>query len=181
MRRRSTCLNARLSRAPSYYEAELDWGNALVDAKRPREAIEHYQAAVRLDPKAFMPHYNVANTLFALGDTAGAVADYESALRLKPNFPQAHFNLGLVFAQSGRLTEAVEQFETVLKLDPNYFAAGWNLAKAYASLQRPEEAIATAKEAVSAAQSAGNQEFVKQMEGWLAEYEAEQGKGARKP
>jgi cytochrome c-type biogenesis protein CcmH/NrfG len=39
-------------------DAEVNWGNALLQLRRFDEAVTHYAAAVRLDPERAAVHFN---------------------------------------------------------------------------------------------------------------------------
>ncbi len=163
---------------PDMTSPEINWGNVLVSLKRPQEAIAHFQAASRINPKAALPHFNLANTLRDLGDMPGAVDEYSAAIHLQSDFVEAHFNLGLVFAQTGRLPQAVDEFRTILTINQSYFPAWGNLMHALADLNRPDDAVAAAKQAISAARGIGNPEAAVQFESWLEDYQSHRSKDA---
>ena len=80
--------------------------------------MEQYRQAVRLDPGAWMAHYELGGLLGQAGNMSEAKTESETAVRLNPSFPTAHLNLGLALVQLGQLDEAERQFEEVLRLDP---------------------------------------------------------------
>lgn len=58
-------------------------GNALLETNRPAEAVEAYQAAVRLNPRYPAPHINLAIVLGRLGRADEARIEQQIALRLE--------------------------------------------------------------------------------------------------
>jgi predicted Zn-dependent protease len=48
------------------------------------EALDEFQAAVRLDPHANYARHNLARALLQKGDVSGAIREYEEDLRLDP-------------------------------------------------------------------------------------------------
>jgi tetratricopeptide (TPR) repeat protein len=116
-------------------------GNALADAGRIDEALEHYHAALRQIPDYVEGHNNLANALAAAGKTGEAIEHYHQALRLRGNDVEAHNNLGNVLAQMGRTDEAIQHYQQVLRLRPDYAETHNNLGNALAALRRTDEAM----------------------------------------
>jgi tetratricopeptide (TPR) repeat protein len=112
------------------------------------EALRHYAAAVRINPRYPVAQFNYGNALAATGDLEGAVAHLEEALRLKPHYAEAANNLGNYFLRLGRTAEALGQFRAAVALAPGFAAAHVNLANVSAQGGRTEEALAHYGEAV---------------------------------
>lgn len=104
------------------------------------DAIEHYEAALSLNPSA-QAHNNLANVLLQAGHTAVAREHYAAALRLRPDFADAHNNLGNLLARAGELPAAAEHYEAALRLRPDLADAHANLANVLAQTGRVAEAI----------------------------------------
>jgi tetratricopeptide (TPR) repeat protein len=132
---------AALVRFPNSAMAQYDLAAALANQGRVQEAIEHYDAALRIDPKYATAHYNMAIALANLGRVQEAIEHYEAALRISPNFAAAHNNLAVAFVQLGRTQEAIGHFGEAVRINPNYVAAHFNLAIALENLGKEEEAI----------------------------------------
>src|SRR5271154_5996898 len=62
--------------------------------QRPDVAVQLIQAAIAKKPDAHIFHYNLAESLHALGRTEDAVASYRRAVELAPDYFEAHNNLG---------------------------------------------------------------------------------------
>lgn len=107
-------------------------GEALAKSGRMDEAVEQFEAALRLKPDFAEAHNNLGNAWSGMpGRRAAAAAQIEAALRLRPDYPEAYNNLGNVWAATpGRLDDAVREYERALELRPDYAEAHFNLALA---------------------------------------------------
>jgi tetratricopeptide (TPR) repeat protein len=116
-------------------------GNALLQAGRMQEGIEHYEQALRIEPDFAEAHNNLGIALLQLGNVAEAVGQYEQALRIKPDFADAHSNLGDALLRLGKVAEAIGYYEQALRIKPDFALAHHNLGVALFRLDRIEEAI----------------------------------------
>jgi tetratricopeptide (TPR) repeat protein len=117
--------------------AEHNLGVALAaDPNRLQEAIEHYRAALRIEPNAARTHTDLGTALSQLPNRLPeAVAEYRAALEILPDAPIPHNNLANTLSRlPGGLPEAIAEYETALRLAPSYTEARANLAIAHASL-----------------------------------------------
>jgi Flp pilus assembly protein TadD len=141
--------------------AEHNLGNALLETpSRLPEAVEHLQAALRLNPDSVSTHSDLGTALARMGRTPEAIAEFQTALRIKPDSAivranlesaqkqvqtdsaEAHYGKGVDLSNVGRVTEAVAEFEAALKLRPNYAEAENNLGVAFTQLPaRSTEAL----------------------------------------
>ena len=131
--------------------AQNDLGNALSEAGRPQEAMEHFREAVRLKPRYAMAHNNLGGVLAQTGHLQEAIEHFQEALRLKPNNADSamtHNNLGHALAQTGQLQEAMEHFQEALRLKPDYATAHNNLGNALLQTGQSQEAIKHYQEAL---------------------------------
>ena len=118
-----------VSACPESAKMRLNLGFALwkLPGRLP-DAVEQFEAAVRIDPDFADAHDNLGYALAKLpGRLPDAIAQFEAALRINPDFVSAHINLGNAFSQlPGRLPDAIAQFEAVVRIDPD-FAPGHNM------------------------------------------------------
>ncbi len=70
----------------------LNLGNALMELRRPAEAVVVYQAASRRDDRLAEAHYGLGSAWAALGGTEAAAA-FSRAIALRPDFALAHEGL----------------------------------------------------------------------------------------
>src|SRR5260221_6101109 len=103
------------SRSAAY---RFNFGKALLQLKRTREACEALEHATTLDP-AYTEAYN--ELALARAET-GALEAAEAALRkdlvLRPSYWEAHNNLGLLLHAMGKADAAVQSLRSPLRLEP---------------------------------------------------------------
>jgi tetratricopeptide (TPR) repeat protein len=90
-------------------------------------------------------------SLFALGDSLGALEAADEALALRPGFPEAFTNRGNALNGLGRSEEAVLAFREALLRAPHDAIAHLNLSNAYRDLKRHEEALASLERTIALA------------------------------
>ena len=120
----------------------IDEGNALEDKGRLEEAMQHYEAAIRLAPNLARAHLNRGNVLFAKDDIDGALAAYTSAIKHHPEYPAAHYNAGNANTRLGRHEAALNAYRETLRLKPDFTDAEVALGGALEELGQNEEAVA---------------------------------------
>jgi tetratricopeptide (TPR) repeat protein len=129
------------AKRPDNLRARNGLAMALDHAGRTAEAIEEFEAALRLAPNDAPLHDNLGVTLESAGRTAEAMQHIETALRLDPKYALAHSNLGNALLRTGDLAAAIDQFEEALRLRPDYADAHYNLAGALDRAGRTAEAV----------------------------------------
>ncbi len=106
------------------------------------EAIEHYSAAIAMDPN-YSEYYNERGNIFLRLDRLDeARADYLRAIDLSPPYFEVFANLGQCFRRMGRMSEAIEAYSRALDLQPNHLLALLGRAKANEEIGRRDAAIA---------------------------------------
>jgi tetratricopeptide (TPR) repeat protein len=134
-----------LKNHPSDVESLILSGQILNAQARPNDAIQPFQAALKLDPQNPAAHYNLGITLAATGDTLRATSELQSAIRLRPNMVQAYRTLGLLGIRKGDMDLLRQSGDGVVAAQPSLpdgylMRAASNLAKdpvaAQADLQK---------------------------------------------
>jgi len=123
------------------YIAHNELGAVLVNRGKTDEAIQHYQATIRLRPDYAEAHNNLGNALAKQGRPEEAIRELLEALRLRPNDGFIHNNLAVALVKQGRLNEAILHYQDAIRLNSNDSAAHYNLALLLASQGRTDEAI----------------------------------------
>lgn len=139
-----------LRRNPSAWMAHNNLANLLAHVPGcSDEALQEYQAAVRLKPDYAEAHYNLANLLIR-EDPESAIAHYRDAVRFKPDFADAHANLATALARTpSRLPEAVAQYQEAIRLQPGLAVTHFDLANALSRMpDRSSEAITEYQKAI---------------------------------
>lgn len=128
---------------PKVAEAYNNRGNALLDLKRPDEALASYDKALALEPDYAEAQTNRATALKELKRFDEALAGYDKALALNPGIPVTHYNRANALSDLKRLDEALASYDRALTLDPGYAEAYYNRGNALVELKRPDEAVAS--------------------------------------
>ncbi|HEX4609934.1 MAG TPA: tetratricopeptide repeat protein [Urbifossiella sp.] len=96
----------------------------LLDKGEFPEAVEQFEAALRMEPDNVANLGNIAVGLMMTGRPDEAAGYLERSLRLRPGHAATHFNLGSVRERQNRLPEALAHYTTAVELDPGLTAAG---------------------------------------------------------
>jgi Flp pilus assembly protein TadD len=105
------------------------------------EAIEHYRAALRINPRSAEAHMDLGSALATQGQVPEGIEHLREALRVRPNFAHAHVNLGRVLAYQGQLQEAVEHYRAALRVVPDSAETHADLGDALVQLGQTTEAV----------------------------------------
>jgi len=106
-----------------------NWAVVLKERGRNDEAIEKFEAAVRLQPDLAEAHCGLADMRQQQGALQAARDSYRRAVELRRDYPRAWNNLGLVLVRMGDLDGAAAALRTALDLDPAYDSPRGNLAR----------------------------------------------------
>jgi tetratricopeptide (TPR) repeat protein len=93
-------------------------GNALDELGRGSEAIETYRAAIKLNPRVALLHYNLAVSLRRAGKQPEAKAAVEKALQCDPARAGSHLVLGAIYQTMGYRVPAILAYSRFLVLEP---------------------------------------------------------------
>jgi tetratricopeptide (TPR) repeat protein len=107
------------------------------------EAIEHYRAALKIDPLLPGLHFELADMLRTLSTAEGrdeAEKEYRAALEANPLDEQAECRLGEIALQRDNLKEANERYARAIQLHPNDPEATIGLAKVFMTMDQPQKA-----------------------------------------
>jgi tetratricopeptide (TPR) repeat protein len=106
-----------------------------------REAIEHYAAAIALDPN-YSEYYNDRGSVHLhIGNLEEAEKDYLKAIELSPPYFEVLTNLAQCYRLMGRMEQAIESYSRALDLEPNQILALLGRAKAYEEVGKAKEAL----------------------------------------
>jgi tetratricopeptide (TPR) repeat protein len=103
-----------------------------VDSKM--EAAKIYKEAMSIDPKLFLPHYNLGCLYHEDKEkqkNEEAQVEYRKAIELDSEFSAAHYNLGILYHDQGKKVEAEEEYKKALELDPENPRGHFNLGLLY--------------------------------------------------
>ena len=98
------------------YFAHNSLGADLFKNGKLKEAMYHYNEAIRLNPNATDFYNNRGICYFALGQPQSAVEDYNKAVALNPEFADAYYNRGVAYVKLGRNQSAFDDFSDAIRL-----------------------------------------------------------------
>ena len=104
-------------------------------------AVSAFESALRLEPKSWEAHYNLALTYLEKGSAEKAVRELRIALPLRSDTPLTNVALGTALRQLNQLDEAVAQFKTALTKEPQSVPALDGLTKTLIDQKRYAAAI----------------------------------------
>lgn len=110
------------------------------------KALERYQAAIAVDAKQAVYHYNMAGALDRLDRWNDALRSYHTAIDLEPDNASIHNGFGFALIGRGEHARGVEQFERAVQLDPSNPVYHSNLARGLELLKKLPEALSAAEE-----------------------------------
>ncbi|ACH40740.1 TPR domain protein [Citrifermentans bemidjiense Bem] len=113
------------------------------------EAVESYRKAIALSPDFMPAHYNLGNSLFALGRSGEAAESYRWALALDPALPQGWHNLALALKAQGAVDEALHALRRAVRVAPDYLEARHTLGQLHHERGELDEAMASFRENLS--------------------------------
>ena len=108
------------------FVAEDSLGAELIDEGRLSDAVSHFQAAVRINPRDAFSRLDLGVCFKRMGNISGAVENYQAALQLSSdrNLRATAFgNLGSIYRVAGDYGRARADFEAALQLLPDYSLA----------------------------------------------------------
>ena len=142
-------LSMAVSLDPGSVQAHLILAESFRDSGREQEAIQEYQAALRLRPDASAPYFGLALTLWRANQPEQAEQSVRKALALSPNDPDAAALLAELLLRRGENAEALRLARLALDRGPNSHRARLTAAKLALAEGRAEEAVATIEPVLS--------------------------------
>lgn len=162
---------------PEYPEAQHNLAVLLAQTGKAQEASAAYQETLRLDPRHAEAHGNYAQLLLKQGLWEEALAHLRASLQIRAEQPAMQGRLAWLLATLplDRLrngAEAVSQAEAACQATERRDARLLDvLAAAYAEAGRFEEALATAREALTRLGSGGDLKLAEGIAGRIKQYE----------
>jgi protein O-mannosyl-transferase len=106
-------------------------GVSLAEEGKIKEAIYHYNEAIRLKP-GYADAYNNKGTAYGkLKQYPLAIENFDKAIALKPDYVKAFYNRGTAYTYVGQYERAVESYSDAIRLNPGYIDAYYNRSVVY--------------------------------------------------
>ena len=124
----SELFNHTLHVTKDNYLAHKFVADALCAEGKNKQAIYHYNEAIRLKPDFSYAYNNRGNAYLELGQYQLAIEDFNKAIRSKPDYATAYSNRGTIYTKLGQYQLAIEDFNNAIRLNPDdadtYFNRG---------------------------------------------------------
>ncbi len=130
-------------------QALCDQGAALARLRRFDEALASYDAALALDARHALAHFQRGNVLRALGQPDAALASYAQAIAARPDFAEAWFNRGVLLHAGGQRQAALESYDRATAINPGLFQAFYNRGNVLKELKAPQQALSSYDRAIA--------------------------------
>jgi tetratricopeptide (TPR) repeat protein len=116
-------------------------GDVNVQLRRFGNAVESYEAYIRLDDQSPTIFYKLATAARGDGRLTRAVSALQQAIKLNPNFHEAHYVLGLCLKDREQIAEARNAFERAITIAPAFIPAREELADIYRLQDRTRDEL----------------------------------------
>lgn len=126
---------------PASFRAENALGCIYVARNDLPTAIARFRAAIDSKPAYAQAHFNLANSLAAVGNIHEAIAHLEAVAQLQPESAVIFNNLGSMLFRVDRIDESIAAFRRAVELSPDWKVAWDNLAITLTQTGRESEAL----------------------------------------
>ena len=107
-----------VEKSPAKARPHNNFGAILLRRGRLPEAIDEFQAALRIKPDDADAHYNLGNALVKQGSLTKGIYHFSEALGRQPGNIKILNNLAATLVLLERYPEAIENFKKALKINP---------------------------------------------------------------
>ena len=129
--------------------AEASHGYVKQRERQYEAAVEHYTAALQLNPDLAEIYHNRGTLQSLLGHSESAIADWDAALACNPDFTEAYFNRGAAKTTLGDFEGGIVDCSTAIERNPDAAPAYYNRAQARMELKQYIEGIEDYDKALS--------------------------------
>jgi tetratricopeptide (TPR) repeat protein len=110
-------------KSPEKHRPQYNIARAYYAEGMLKEAIHHYETALKITLSDEDTHFNLAIAYSDAGIKDKAIVHYKEAIRLNPGRTRAHFNLAVLYISQDRLESARRELDEVLELEPGHSRA----------------------------------------------------------
>jgi tetratricopeptide (TPR) repeat protein len=93
---------------------QSSWATCLLAQGEVKQAIEQYEAAIKIDGSYALAYFQIGEAYRSQGDGSAALAQYERALRVNPAFADAYIQSGGIYQERGDLARAEALYNEAL-------------------------------------------------------------------
>lgn len=126
-----------------YFKGQIDLLNG-----RFASAIEHFDEAIRLNPKDGAAYNDRALCMVELGIIDESFKYFDKGIKVEPDYATIYHNKGWLLNNIGRHSEAIRYFKKALELEPDRPVTYDNLADALLNLGDKKGALSAYKKVI---------------------------------
>lgn len=93
-----------------------NYGNDLLNKRKPVEARRYFDAAIRIEPSRWTAYYNRATAFRLEKNWKAAINDLNETIRLQPAFFQASWDRALTYEAMGDYPDAIKDLNALAKV-----------------------------------------------------------------
>jgi tetratricopeptide (TPR) repeat protein len=93
-------------------------GEKYADLHNDKQAMEDFEAAIKLDPKLWKAIHNRGVSKASLSDIKGAMSDFDQVVRLNPDYANAWYNRGELKYDQGDFAGALADYNRAIGIEP---------------------------------------------------------------
>ena len=116
---------------------------------RNGEALDLFDAGLKINPNNAEAHGNCGNALKGLGRFEEALVAYDKAIAINPVFVGAHYNRALMLQELRRFEAALVGYKKALALQPHFIEALHNCGILLMAMSRDQESLAFLSQAIA--------------------------------
>lgn len=130
------------------FQGHMEAGNSLMGKGDLDGAINHFKAALKLNPDNLNVHISIGLALGYKRNFEEAIAHFRKAIKLNPKIPEIYNSLAVALAYTGRVDEAIIQLKKAIEINPQFAKAHNSLGVMLAKKGKIDAGIAHLREAV---------------------------------
>jgi len=113
---------------------------------RPDQAIQNFQAALKLNPGFTPARNNLGSSYLRQQKPELALEEFRQTLVFRPDDVTANYNSGVIYLQQGQPSKATAYLEKAHSVSPDDPAVLFNLSRCYFGTNRNDDGVRTALE-----------------------------------
>ncbi len=127
----------------NYITAETEFYRSLAYHNNQdfKQAINHYDKAIEINPQLAAAYSNRGAAKYALRKYQEAIVDCDKAIEINPQLAEAYSNRGLAKSDLGDKNGAIADYDKAIEINPQYADAYYNRGGAKYALGKYQEAI----------------------------------------
>lgn len=130
------------------FQGHMEAGNSLLGKGDLDGAINHFKAALKLNPDNLNAHVSIGLALGYKHNFEEAITHFRKAIKINSKIPEIYNSLAVALSYTGRVDEAIIQLKKAIEINPQFAKAHNSLGVMLAKKGKIDEGIAHLREAV---------------------------------